>query len=77
MKFDKDTATRWRFNTLASIKRLNEVVGNSFTGEGFYNLEFRGKNHRPILTLDGMIIASGIVRINDVLYDTLKYYHII
>ena len=77
MKFNKDTATRWRLNTLASIERLNKVVANDLTGEGFYDLQFRGKNHRPILTLDGMIIASGMTRINDVLYDTLKYYHLI
>ena len=76
MKLDKDAATRWRLSTLGQLKRLNEIVGNSFTGEGFYNLEFRGRNHRPILTLDGMIIASGITAINRVLYDTCKFYHI-
>lgn len=76
MKFDKETRQAWRRNTIRTIEKLNNTVGDDFTGEGFYNLEYRGKNHRPVLTLDGQIIASGMLRINEVLYDTMKFYHL-
>ena len=76
MKFDKETRQAWRNSTIRTIETLNKAVANQFTGEGFYDLGFRGKNHRPVLTLDGQIIASGMLRINEVLYDTMKYYHL-
>lgn len=75
-KLDKDTAREWRIKTENLIYRLNETIGNAITGENFYELTFRGKNHRPLLLLDGYIIATGIYNINKVLYDTCKFYHI-
>lgn len=77
MKVDKQAATNWRKNTEALIFRLNSTVGNDLTGEGYYSLEFRGKNHRPLLKLDGLLVAVGMFNINNKLYAVCKYYHII
>ena len=77
MKLDKQSATNWRKNTEALILRLNNTVGNDLTGEGYYCLEFRGKNHRPLLKRDGLLVAMGMFDINEKLYAVCKYYHII
>lgn len=77
MKLTKEEAINWRYNTINLIRRLNTAVGNELTGENFYDLQFRGKSHSPILLCDNMIIARGIININNVLYDTLKYYNLI
>lgn len=76
-KLDKIAASNWKKNTEALILKLNETVGNEFTGEGFYQLVFRGKNHRPMLMLDGLVVAVGIFNINMKLHNTCVYYHII
>ena len=76
MKFDKTTRQAWRKSTLANIEKLNKIVGNEFTGENFYDLGFRGKNHRPVLLLDDNTVASGMLAINHYIYDLMKYYHL-
>ena len=77
MKVDKQTAQEWRQNIEYQITRLNSFIGNQQTGENFFSLEFRGRNHRPVLFRDGMLVASGMFSINTYIYDVLKYYHII
>ena len=77
MKLTKDQAKLWRTNTIKSIARINNIVGNEFTGENYYDLAFRGKNHQPVLMLDQNIVARGIFQINGYLYALLKYYHLL
>lgn len=77
MKVDKQTAQEWRRNIEYQILRLNTFVGNDLTGENFLELQFRGRNHRPILMRDGLLVASGMFSINSYIHSLLKYYHII
>ena len=77
MKVDKQTAKEWRQNIEYQILRLNSFIGNQLTGENFHELQFRGRNHRPVLFKDGMLVASGMFSINSYIYSLLKYYHII
>ena len=77
MKLTKGEAKLWRQSTIYNIGRLNAIVGNEFTGENYYNLGFRGKNHQPVLLLDTSIVARGIFQINTYLFNQLKYYHLL
>ena len=72
----RENYIQWRYNTIAAIERLNRILGNDLTGEGFYNLEYRGKNHRIVLTHDGFTIARGIYAINEAIKNLYIYYHI-
>lgn len=76
-RLDRKTYANWRANTLSALARINNITGNEFTGEGYYDLCFRGRSHKTCLTLDGDIIARGIVAINEHVYALMKYYHII
>lgn len=77
MKVSKQTAREWRENIEYQIRKLNAFTGNEYTGEGFHELQFRGRNHRPVLFKDGLLVASGMFSINSYVYSMLKYYHII
>lgn len=77
MKVSKQTAREWRENIEYQIRKLNAFTGNDLTGENFHELQFRGKYHRPVLLKDGIIVRSGMIAINDYLYDLMKYYHLI
>lgn len=77
MRLDKEARMNWRINTERAILRLNTSIGNDLTGENFHELGFRGRNHNPVLLLDGVIIRRGMFAINDYLYSLLKYYHLI
>ena len=77
MKLTKSEAQLWRQSTIYNLGRLNAIVGNEFTGENYYSLSFRGKNHHPVLLLDNQIVARGIFNINYYLYNLLRYYHLI
>lgn len=77
MKVSKQTAMVWRKNIERYILLINKTLGDDLTGENFLKLEFRGKSHRPVLFKDFTIVASGMFAINDYIYFTLKYYHMI
>ena len=77
MKLTKEEAKLWRKSTLFNIERLNAIVGNEYTGENYYDLQFRGKNHQPVLMLDQQIVSRGIFQINNYLFKQLKYYHLL
>ena len=66
----------WHKNTIAAIECLNRILGNNLTGEGYYNLEYRDKNHRIVLTHDGFTIARGIYAINEAIKNLYIYYHL-
>ena len=65
MKVSKQTAREWRENIEYQIRKLNAFTGNDLTGENFHELSF------------GIIVRSGMIAINDYLYDLMKYYHLI
>lgn len=73
----REKFNQWRKNTLAAIERLNIILGNDLTGEGFYNLEYRGKNHKIVLTHDGTTIARGMYAIEEALRNLFLYYNLI
>lgn len=72
----KEEFKNWRNNTLVAIEKLNKILGNELTGEGFYNLEYRGRSHHCVLTLDGDVIARGMYAINETLRQLFLYYNI-
>lgn len=74
-KLTRDKFENWRRNTLAAIESLNKIIGNDLTGEGFYNLEYRGKNHKIVLTHDGYTIARGIYAIERAIENLFDYYN--
>ena len=77
MKLTKEEAKLWRKSTVFNIGRLNAIIGNELTGENYYDLQFRGKNHQPVLMLDYQIVARGIFQINNYLFKQLKYYNLL
>lgn len=72
----KEKFENWRRNILSAIIQLNTILGNDLTGEGFYNLEYRGKNHKLVLTHDGHTIARGMYAIERAIENLFMYYHI-
>ena len=66
----------WKRNIISAITRLNTILGNDLTGEGFYNLEYRGKIHKLVLTHDGRTIARGMYAIEKAIENLFMYYHI-
>ena len=67
----------WYKNTLTAIQKLNELLDSGLLGKNFYALEYRGKNHRLVLTKDGDTIARGIYQIEETLRHLYLYYTII
>ena len=69
-----DKCQVWYKNTLAAIQKINELTDSELTGKDFYSLEFRGKNHRLVLTRDGHTIAKGIYQIQETIRHLYLYY---
>ena len=67
----------WYKNTIASIEYINRLTDSELTGKDFYSLEFRGKNHRLVLTRDGYTIAKGIYQIQESIRQLYLYYKLI
>ena len=74
-RLTKEQFAIWRSNVIKAIEKLNITLGNDLTGEGFYDLEYRGKNHRLVLTHDSFVIARGMKEIEETLHKTFVYYH--
>lgn len=73
----REKYTQWKRNMLAAVERLNIILGNDLTGEGFYNLEYRGKSHKIVLTHDGTTIARGMYAIEEAIRNLFLYYNLI
>lgn len=50
----------WQKWTHIYLERINEKTMSDLTGENFYSLGYRGKNHNLVLLRDGDVIARGI-----------------
>lgn len=67
----------WYKNTIAAIQLINNLTDSELTGKDFYSLEFRGKNHRLVLTKDGNTIAKGIYQIQEAIRHLYLYYNFV
>lgn len=70
----REKFAQWHKNTIASIQYINKLTDSELTGKDFYALEYRGKNHRLVLTKDGDTIAKGIYQIEKAIRHLYLYY---
>lgn len=71
---NREKFNQWRINILAAIDYLNSLSKSDLTGENVFALEYRGKNHKIVLTHDGNVVARGIIAIERNIGFLIAYY---
>lgn len=70
----KDNLETWKKWTLVYIERINDKNMSEYTGENFYSLGYRGKNHQLVLLRDGEIVARGVKAITTQIEFLRQFY---
>lgn len=70
----KEKVREWHLCSLKYLERINERTMSELTGENFYSLGHRGRNHQFVLLKDGDVIARGIKAIT-IQIDMLRNFY--